>query len=75
MALGFPCFASFSISGPPGYCRPKILATLSNASPAASSTVSPSFSHLVRLCIFKSIVCPPLTTRPMAGNWILSFRA
>src|SRR5260370_972635 len=31
--------------GPPGYGRPSSLATLSNASPAASSRVRPMFSY------------------------------
>ena len=39
--FGSPLCARFSISGPPGYPNPSILATLSNASPAASSTVRP----------------------------------
>ena len=41
MASGFPSFASLSIFGPPGYPRPMARATLSKASPAASSLVRP----------------------------------
>jgi len=39
--FGSPFAACFSISGPPGYPRPRSFAILSNASPAASSTVRP----------------------------------
>ena len=39
IAFGFPSFANLSILGPPGYPSPKALATLSYASPAASSLV------------------------------------
>ena len=35
--FGFPPSDIFCIAGPPGYASPKILAPLSNASPAASS--------------------------------------
>ena len=42
IASGSPSRARRSIAGPPGYPRPRNRATLSNASPAASSTVSPS---------------------------------
>src|ERR1043166_3512744 len=38
---GSPSRAILSICGPPGYPRPSRVATLSNASPAASSRVSP----------------------------------
>ena len=38
-------FARASILGPPGYPRPIALATLSKASPAASSRVRPSISY------------------------------
>src|SRR5204862_3932970 len=37
-----PCAASWSIGGPPGKPSPSRLATLSYASPAASSSVAPS---------------------------------
>ena len=40
-----PSLASLSIFGPPGYPRPITLATLSNASPIASSLVLPSISN------------------------------
>ena len=43
-AWGLPFFAYLSINGPPGYARPISFADLSNASPAASSNVSPSSS-------------------------------
>ena len=36
-----PDSASFASAGPPGYGRPSSVAVLSNASPAASSSVSP----------------------------------
>ena len=36
-----PDSASFASAGPPGYGRPSSVADLSNASPAASSSVSP----------------------------------
>ena len=41
-ARGSPSFASASIAAPPGYGNPRSRAPLSNASPAASSTVWPS---------------------------------
>ena len=40
--FGFPLIDFFSISTPPGYYKPNNLAPLSNASPAASSLVSPN---------------------------------
>ena len=40
-ALGFPSFARLSISGPAGYPKPSNFPLLSNASPTASSIVSP----------------------------------
>ena len=43
--LIFPFFAFDSISGPPGYDKFKSCAILSNASPKASSRVSPSNSY------------------------------
>ena len=42
IALGAPARAVFSIKGPPGKPRPRSLATLSKASPAASSRVWPT---------------------------------
>ena len=44
--FGSPVRASFSSSGPPGYGRPRALATLSKASPAASSRVWPRSLNL-----------------------------
>jgi len=44
---GFPCSACLEIFGPPGYVSPMSFPTLSNASPAASSTVSPIFLYVV----------------------------
>ena len=38
-ALGLPLIANFSMCGPPGYGNPSNLATLSKASPTASSLV------------------------------------
>ena len=40
-ALILPSLAYLSINGPPGYFSPKTFADLSNASPAASSSVEP----------------------------------
>ena len=37
-----PSFAKLSILGPPGYPKPTTLATLSKASPIASSLVLPN---------------------------------
>lgn len=42
-----PSLASLSILGPPGYSSSITLATLSNASPTASSRVLPSISNSV----------------------------
>lgn len=39
-------FTSLSIANPPGYGRPKTLATLSRLSPKASSNVSPIISKI-----------------------------
>ncbi len=44
---GVPVFASLSTFGPPGYPKPTTLATLSNASPIASSLVLPKTSKVV----------------------------
>ena len=45
MACGFPSFAALSTFGPPGYPSPTARATLSKASPAASSIVRPMISN------------------------------
>ena len=44
---GIPLLASLSSFGPPGYPNPTTLATLSNASPIASSLVFPNTSNFV----------------------------
>ena len=43
----FPSCANLSTLGPPGYPNPTTLATLSNASPIASSLVFPKTSNSV----------------------------
>ena len=43
--LAVPSFARLSTFGPPGYPRPTTLATLSKASPIASSRVLPIISN------------------------------
>ena len=45
--FGSPSFASLSTLGPPGYPNPITLATLSKASPIASSLVLPNISKLL----------------------------
>ena len=69
--LALPCLASFWISGPPGYLRPMSLATLSKASPAASSLVWPTNLYCPWFFMRISSVCPPETMRQRAGNEIL----
>ena len=59
--------ASASIAGPPGYPRPRKRATLSKASPAASSIVVPSSSNSVGESHRYRAVCPPEQTRAAAG--------
>ena len=61
------CSASFASSGPPGYGRSSSRATLSNASPAASSRVCPIFWYLPRWFASTSSVCPPDTSRARSG--------
>ena len=68
IALGFPSIAAFSIAGPPGYPNPKILAPLSNASPAASSLVSPKSLYSSNASTCHNCVCPPDTSKQMKGN-------
>ena len=45
--LADPVFAKLSTFGPPGYPSPTTLATLSKASPTASSLVFPRISYSV----------------------------
>lgn len=45
--MGLPSFANLSTFGPPGYPSPTTLATLSKASPMASSLVLPNTSNSV----------------------------
>ena len=45
--FGVPSLASLSTLGPPGYPKPITLATLSKASPIASSLVLPSISNFL----------------------------
>ena len=63
-----PVAASRSIATPPGYPSPSSLATLSKASPAASSRVAPSSSTSTGLSQRSSIVCPPDTSSARCGN-------
>ena len=58
-AAGLPPRAARSISGPPGYPRPSRLATLSKASPAASSVVPPRSSLLERALATIKAGMPP----------------
>ncbi len=67
-ARGSPPSAAFWIRGPPGKPRLRMLATLSKASPAASSIVAPSTLMSSGLRTSSSEVCPPLTTRATAGQ-------
>ena len=64
-----PSRASRSICGPPGYGSPSSFAPLSNASPAASSSVPPSRRYRPNPATSTSRVWPPLTTRPTAGGY------
>ena len=66
--VGSPSAAIASSAGPPGNPRPRSLATLSNASPAASSRVWPSSSWRWTSGMCTSIVCPPETTRATYGG-------
>ena len=59
-----PSRAARSIGGPPGNGSPSSRATLSNASPAASSMVAPSgVTPLARSSTSSSEECPPETSR------------
>src|SRR5512132_1198056 len=67
IAFGSPSRASRSSAGPPGKPSPRNRAILSNASPAASSTVCPRSSYRWGSGMCTSIVWPPETTRHTAG--------
>ena len=72
MARGSPDAAAASICGPPGYGSPSSRATLSNASPAASSIVSPSSSTSeTRSRASSSDVWPPETSSATVGQFDL----
>jgi hypothetical protein len=64
-----PCLASRSMCGPPGNGSPSRRATLSNASPAASSMVEPSCSTSpVTSATRRRLEWPPLTRSATAGS-------
>src|SRR5699024_8680534 len=66
--LPSPDAAARSIGGPPGYGRPRTLATLSYASPAASSTVEPrSVTRAAPSSTRSNCVCPPETNSARLG--------
>ncbi len=68
IARGLPCAAALSMIGPPGYARPSRRATLSYASPAASSMVEPSSWTPVAMSSTRSSdVWPPDTSSAIAG--------
>ena len=68
MAAPFPAVAALSMCGPPGNGRPSTLATLSKASPAASSMVEPSGTTSVATSgTSSSEECPPDTSSAIAG--------
>ena len=66
MDLGYP--GGPLISGPPGYPRSMSRATLSNASPAASSRVSPMSLYTPNCFERTSSVCPPEIRSASKGN-------
>ena len=69
MAAPFPAVAARSMCGPPGNGNPSTLATLSKASPAASSMVEPSGTTSVATSgTSSSDECPPDTSSAMAGR-------
>src|SRR5256712_864020 len=68
IACGLPERASWSMCAPPGYGRPSSLATLSKASPAASSRVWPRARYSPGARTSYSEVWPPETTRPSQGG-------
>ncbi len=67
-AKGLPCWAYLSTRGPPGYSKPSNFADLSNASPAASSMVSPTTLIFKGLSTRTICVCPPETVKHKKGN-------
>ena len=72
MASGSPSRASRSSTGPPGNPNPMNRATLSKASPAASSRVCPRSSYACGSGQWTSIVCPPDTMNATNGSSIRS---
>ena len=66
--LGSPVTAKRSTCGPPGYGSPMSFATLSNASPAASSRVRPSRRYSPQRSTSTISVCPPETSSAMKGG-------
>jgi len=67
---GLPSLAAFSMAGPPGYPRPSILAALSSASPAASSSVVPMIAARPLSSRANRVVCPPDDTRTTEGHGV-----
>ena len=68
-ADGSPSRASRSSAAPPGYPNPSSRAPLSNASPAASSSVCPTTSNRGPQSVTRaSNVWPPLAMRPRYGG-------
>src|SRR3989338_8255119 len=64
IAFGFPSSAIFDTAGPPGYPSPRSFATLSNASPAASSRVAPPRSDWPWPRLKTISACPPPRPAP-----------
>ena len=67
-ARSLPVLARRSITGPPGYPRPSSFATLSYASPAASSRVRPMARYSPGARTSYRLVWPPDTTSTIAGS-------
>ena len=65
---GCPTRRRATDAGPPGYGKPSMLATLSNASPAASSMVPPNGRNSKGSRQWYRLLWPPLTIRPTQGN-------
>ena len=65
---GVAASAARETAGPPGYGRPSSRPTLSNASPAASSTVWPRSRYVRWSRISTRNVWPPDTIRATSGN-------
>ena len=69
MATLLPDLASRSMCGPPGNGSPSSRATLSNASPAASSMVAPSgVTPVVTSSTRSRLEWPPLTSIASTGS-------